>query len=214
MYEQFSAEAAKTGVDKRIEWVRAGAGATKVTQVGDYTFPPFARQPYTQLAKVYKAAGDENNARLVSITSQRDLRRYGRLNLVQRTSNWLVGILTDHGYNPWKPAFFILSIYLLSVFFVWQAQVNNDFIPVGSTAARHHVEASVCTRYYPCLSPVFYPVDAAVPFITLHQVDYWQFDAATGWGQVGRDWTDIATIAGWGLATLLVAALSGLVQKE
>jgi hypothetical protein len=73
---------------------------------------------------------------------------------------------------------------------------------------------SECTHSYPCPSPFVYPIDAALPLIDLHQVDYWQFDTSTSWGHAGRDWVVFATISGWGLATLFAAGLSGLVRGE
>ena len=210
VYEQFGSEARDVSAERRVKWVQVQQ--CKAQPCKAQPCKAFAPQPYTQLAAVYKAAGNEAEARRVLIDRQRDLGRFGNLNWFQKAWNLLLGTVIGYGYLPRRAAYGILFIYLLSVFFVWQASDHNDFLAVGSTAAGQHLRASQCTDRYPCLSAWEYPIDAALPVIELHQVDYWQFDANTCWGHAGRDWTVFATVAGWGLTTLLVVGLSSLVR--
>jgi hypothetical protein len=204
VYGQLSEHASSMGVGKRLEWIRL-----QTSKPGGY-----APQPYSQLAKVYRANGLDDEVRRTLIAKQRDLRRFGTLTRWAKAWNAFLGALIGHGYRPWRAGIAILVIYIASVGIVWNAQVHNDLIPVGSTAVgQAHLTARYCTDRYPCVSPLAYPVDAAIPLINLQQADYWQLNASTAWGEFARGWIDLATVLGWGLTTMLAVALSGLIRE-
>lgn len=204
VYEQVDSQV-KPDPDGRVDWIRLQTGAR-----GDYN-----PQPYIQLAQVYKAAGNDDEVRKVLIEKQRDLRKFGDLRWYRKTWNLLLGFFIGHGYRIWHAAVAILVVYGLSVGVVWMAMDHNALIPVGPTASNlHGLRVNDCTSRYPCLFPLAYPVDAAVPVINLHQVDYWQFDASTLWGRIGRDSLDLATFFGWALTTMLVVGITGLVRES
>jgi hypothetical protein len=168
-----------------------------------------------QLAQVFNTVGNDDEWRKVMIAKQKDLRRFGGLAKLQKLGNCLVGAVVGHGYRPWRAAFAIIFLYVVSFCLVLIAKDKNAFVAVGSTANQvQKLKPSICTSAYPCLSAFAYPVDAALPLINLHEVDSWQFNANDGWGQAGRDWTVFATVADWGLATVLVVGLSSLVRDR
>jgi len=206
VYAQFGEDAAKVGAKRRVEWIRVQTGAPGA----------YKPQPYVQLAQVFKAGGHDDEWRKVMIAKQDDLRIFGTLPGPQKVWNRLIGLTIGHGYRPWRAAYAILFLYVVSVLLVLGAKENNAFVAVGSTAANQvqKLKPSVCTNTYPCLSAFAYPVDAALPLINLHELDSWQFNANNGWGQAGRDWTVFATVTGWGLATMLVVGLSSLVRDR
>jgi hypothetical protein len=205
VYGQLSEHATGMGVGKRLEWIRC-----QTSKPGGYV-----SQPYLQLAEIYKANGLDDDARSVLIAKQQDLRKFGVLTRPAKVWNALLGTLVGHGYRPWRAAIVILVVYVLSVGIVWIAMAHNDLIPVGGTAIGHaHLTASHCTDYYPCVSPIAYPVDAAIPLINLQQADYWQLNSSTTWGAFTRGWLYLATVLGWVFTTMLAVALSGLIRDS
>ena len=193
-YDRLGASAAKFTVDQRLNWIR------RQTSQGAY-----APQPYAQLAQVYKASGNDDEVRETLIAKQDDLRKHGSLSRYGKAWNWLLALLIGHGYRPRRGGFFILAIYLVTVGVVWYAKDANDFVAVDSRSTPAPA-SSVCTSAYPCVSPLAYPVDAAVPLINLYQLTYWQPDASRLSGKLVRAEIDIATILGWTLTTLLAPA--------
>jgi hypothetical protein len=186
-------------VDDRLEWIRRQPG--------------FSAQPYQQLARIYREAGQETEARKVLITQQRDLRRRGHLPPFAYAWNAFVGATIGHGYRAWRAALILPVLYVISVGLVHVTADHDQFNAVRAQAGQT-VSATQCRSDYPCLSSWAYPVDEVVPIINFHQGDYWQPDAHQNWGRALRDWLFVATVLGWAATTLLVVAFTGLAKNK
>ena len=84
----------QASLKQRLTWI--GSEPRRAADSGNAVF---ATQPYEQLAKVYRLAGQDREARTVAIARRRDLRRYGNLTPYR----WAVDCLLDktirYGYQ-------------------------------------------------------------------------------------------------------------------
>ena len=76
-------------------------------------------------------------------------------------------------------------------------------------------------RHYEPLSPVAFSIENSLPLVKLGQIDYWGPDpsprATTStlhWGRLLFGFQRLQVLFGWILATLFVAAVTGIVQKH
>ena len=175
----------------------------------------FATQPYEQLAKVYRQAGQDTEARTVAIARCRDLRRYGDLTRSRKAGNWALDVTIRYGYQTWRAVVGLAAVYAVVPVIFWLAQYRTGLIvPAQNTAGLHPAPtAARCTSHYPCFSPVGYAIDTVIPLINVHQADYWRPNASApfGWFCVHVTWAAIGL--GWALATLVVAGYTGLVRN-
>jgi hypothetical protein len=74
---------------QRLDWIRHSHRPAMSTAPKG-----FAAQPYEQLARVYRQAGQETEARQVAIARRSDRRRHASLTRRQKLGNWLLG--QDH----------------------------------------------------------------------------------------------------------------------
>ncbi len=194
-------------VEQRVQWLRRAmvARCLKPDSGG------FLPQPYEQLAKVYRRVGNEEAAERIGLA--RESAHYRARSWPVKICGWIYGITLGYGYRL-RRAFLLLPVlYFLSLLIVHVAQNSNAFVPVEAHTGQI-VAAAHCTSAYPCFSQWAYPVDWVVPFINLHQTEYWQPDAHKAIGNATRDWLYVTTILGWAAATLLVGAFAGLARKD
>jgi hypothetical protein len=180
-----------------------------------WNVPPFAMQPYSQLAHVYRQAGQDDEARIVEIAMRRDLRKYGNLTPQQKTINWFLDATIRYGFNTGRALVGILALYFVTFLALIAAQHSNGLIIAADlNNPSLHPTAMHCVAQYPCFYPAGYAFDTVVPLINIHQADFWQISGhhSYGWAWVTGTW--IATSLGWLLATLLVVGYSGLARKQ
>jgi hypothetical protein len=67
---------------------------------------------------------------------------------------------------------------------------------------------------YPKFNNWVYSVDTFVPFVNLHQEEYWLPDASRPRGWFFRGYIWIHIILGWVFSTLAALSLTGIVRKE
>jgi hypothetical protein len=196
---------------QRLGWIRRShATATATTPT---TFPA---QPYEQLARVYRQAGQESEARQVAIARRNDLRRYGSLTRPRWLGNWLLDKTIRHGYRPLRAVGLLLAVYL-AVLLGFQCAQHHDsmIVPAKDTKAITPAPTALhCSPAYPCFYPAGYAVDVVVPIINLRQAENWRPNgqAPWGWALIIGGW--IATGLGWAFTTLAVAGYTGLVRKD
>lgn len=172
----------------------------------------FTPQPYEQLARVYRAQGQEDAARRIAIAKQRERGRARRrdgghaMNLGRRMWHRLFGFVLGFGYQPWRAAVLLAAVFLVCATAFGAAAHQGAIVPkdIKATAV-----AAQCTSDYPCFNQWMYAFDVTIPLISVGQDANWRPDAA---GYLAMFWA--GRILGWGFATLAVAALTGLVRKE
>jgi hypothetical protein len=207
-YGRFSGDHQAT-VEQRLEWIRSQYHRPAGSMV------EFAAQPYEQLAKVYRQAGQDDHARKVSIARRRDLRKYGNLNLYRRFGNRFLDTTIRYGYHTWRAGVALAVLFLIFWWLSARAQQHHLIAWAGDIPGLRSVpSAARCTSSYPCFYPFGYTVDTVIPLINVHQADFWGPDASTPWGVAFTVATWIATGLGWLLATLLVAGYTGLVRRN
>jgi len=218
-------------VKQRLEWVRGQYSQYKPRPTVHWTngimappviVPPparaaaedgrsFAPEPYEQLAKVYRQAGKDSDAREVAIARRVDERRYSNLNPYRKAGNWFFDKTIKFGYQTWRAALGLAIVFVAFLVMSLFAQHHHAIVPVGDLVVGVHPVpvATRCAPSYPCFYPLGYAVDVVIPVINVHQADFWGLD---GWGWVVGSWA--ATALGWAAVTLLVVGYTGLVRQQ
>lgn len=209
---------------QRLEWIRLQYPSVDTGPPGQKIYPAstsdkaraFAPQPYKQLAAVYRLTGLDSEARQIAIARRQDLRRYGNLPATQRLGNWLLDKTIKYGYQTWRAAVGLAILYLITVSaFLFAQHQRNLIIPSQAASIMKPAPTALhCVSRYPCFYPAGYALDVDVPLINIHQADNWRLNGSShlGWVWIGGTW--LATVTGWGLATLLVAGYSGIVRND
>ncbi|MGD9715146.1 MAG: hypothetical protein AB7V46_24280 [Thermomicrobiales bacterium] len=211
----------------RIDWLRR-----QRMRLGE-----FWPQPYEEVIKILRHMGHERDAKEVAIAKQEDLRRFGRLAWYTKSWSWILGHLIGHGYKPWKALIWIgvcvvigwcafqranelggmrpskERIYVDPCFSAANGDCNaKGWTPVLSFRGRalgHYLPAD-----YPKFNAFWYSLDVFLPIVDLHQESYWQPTAWNDGGASYRAFMWVFIILGWGLTTIFVVGLTGIVKKD
>ena len=145
---------------------------------------------YSELADAYRRIGRRADAREVGVANERRGREDGAL--FKRVWSYVLWKSVRYGYENWRAAVgLVMVIAAGSVLF----GINQD-----------HFVAT--TREPPCLSPVIYATDAAIPVLDLGQTRTW---TATGW----LEWIELAlAISGYALVAAVIAGLAGIFNRD
>jgi hypothetical protein len=197
-------------VRQRLDWIRS-----QYASIPSGAVTGFSTQPYEQLATVYQEAGQDSDARRVSIARRADLRSFGTLSWHRRVGNLLLDRTIKYGYETWRAAVLLAVVYAIFLVLAIVAQHHNILMPTQDIRdSRPYPVATHCTSNYPCFYPAGYAIDTVIPIINVHQSEYWAPDANLPWGWAWVASTWIATGLGWAIATLLVAGYTGLVRRQ
>jgi hypothetical protein len=195
-------------VEQRLAWIRSQYGQPIVNGLASTAgiMPvAYAAQPYSQLEKVYRAAGQHSQGNIIAVAMRRDLRQRGDLNWVPKFGNWLMDTTVRYGYQPWRALVSLAMVYIVVLVLACFAQHHKgSIVPVPQNAAgiQAKLSAQQCTSVYPCFSAAGYAFDTVVPIINLHQADYWRPNPSTPWGSVLLWFSTLGAIEGWALALL------------
>ncbi len=182
---------------------------------------------YLQLAAVYRARGDDVDARKILMERHSELIRRNRPERWQphyprrRTRSWrrFLGVTIGHGYEPWRALYFLLP--LLVAMAAWYARADGQDLLVPNDQVRN-VASSRCTSDYPCVQPLVYAADTLIPLVDLGQRSKWT-PGVTARGPSRYFFDDgrwlatatwVANVLGWIFATLIIAGFSNVIRKE
>lgn len=146
---------------------------------------------YSQLAGVLRSLGRGQDARNILIARERRRRR--EVNRLGKLWSDLLWIIVGYGYRDWLAGLWLLGFLIVgSVIFslAW---------PSGFEALKTPA---------PAFNPVAYTVDTLLPVIDLGQQSAWTPRGAFRW----ISWSLV--LVGWGLATAVLAALAGLLNRD
>jgi len=145
-------------------------------------------QPYEQLASVYRAAGQEQEARRVALAKQRA--RRGKLSLPGRVWGVILEATVGYGYCTWLAGLWLLGLTL------------------AGTLAFASGHATPIVDRPPPMRNIVYTLDLLLPIADLGQERSWRFEGTLQW----LGWTYV--IAGWVLTTAVVAGVTRALNRS
>jgi hypothetical protein len=170
---------------------------------------PGLTQPYQQLAKVLQAAGDVNGAKRVLEHMERRLSKSHDSWLVYALK-WCIGF----GYRPQKAIAGLLFIWFVGMLMFSYGNRVGVMVPSDREAAESLRSTTRLPYYYPQFSAPIFSLENTFPLVRLGQADKWQPNSARRDGMFLR-WTIWGqNLLGWLGATLVLAALSGIVRHD
>lgn len=203
---------------ERLEWLRR--------------VEPFTPQPYHQLATVFREAGNDRWGRDVLYAMEdRIWKEDGRLGA--RLGRWILWAAVGYGYRPLRAAWCLLLLTLLGFGLYRTANLAGQIVPTDEKAFLSFRNSNGrAPEHYPRFVPIVYSLESSVPLIKLGQVDHWQPNPSpqplTWSGPVWylrlRNFITVGEfliyfrfvqiVAGWLLATLFLAGVTGLVRRS
>jgi hypothetical protein len=203
----------------------------------DATVDPAGRryitQPYTQLASVYRAIGQDEQANDVLVARAERLGELAHPLSAQGLWYRYLGRLIGYGYEPFRAIKIGLAIIAMGAL-VFALGAHRGLMSETNLAERvlsSADESGIVSPTYPRFNALVYSLDVFLPFVDLNQVGYWipgEQLSKPGKGRncfmhIGRysvKWSSVLhaylwfqTLAGWTLCTLLAAAVTGIVQS-
>jgi len=196
-----------TSARKRLQWLERET--------------PFARQPYRQLAKVLREAGDDHGSRKVSSVMER--RTWEGRSLLLRPVSLMLRITIGYGYFSLRAIWCLLALVVLGVFVYERGYWVSSMVPTEKTAYDAFLARKPLPGNYESFHALPYSLENSFPLVKLGLQDKWapKQDEQAGdsalhqpspkflrwfrWGQI---------CAGWLLATLFVGGVTGLIRKE
>jgi hypothetical protein len=155
-----------------------------------------------------------------------------------RLWSWILRWTIGYGYNTWNAIIFSAVLLALgTALFSWG--YNHGWIiptgelktipaedPTTKTAGRlsrifdrfgspEDSEKQPAKDFYPYkpFSGIIYSLETLLPFVDLYQAKHWVPNAESGGGRALRWYLWLHTLLGWFFASMIVAGLSGVVQK-
>jgi hypothetical protein len=192
----------------------------------------YITQPYTQLASVYRAIGQDEQANAVLVARAERLGELSPPFSAQGLWYRYFGRLIGYGYEPFRAVKIGVAIVLIGTV-VFALGAHRNLMTETKLAERvisQENESGLVTRTYPRFNPFVYSLDVFLPFVELHQICYWIPGERNShprsrnclmhvgpfslkWSGVLRTYFWFQTLAGWTLCTLLAAAVTGIVES-
>jgi hypothetical protein len=203
-YDALASKETPRSVDNLLEWLKL--------QPEEH----LKLQPYEQLAKVYRLMGHEKYARTVLIEKHKELRRHGKLYRGSYIRNWVLDVTVGYGWQPGKALWFIAALIFIGMGLFWSA----DFIQVMQPSKeRVYLDAKFkktgeLPSQYPVFNPLSYSMDTFIPFVDLHQENYWLPNTNRHMGWFYRVYLWFHICLGWFFSTLAVLSFTSIIRKD
>jgi len=134
----------------------------------------FTTQPYLQLAKVLREAGDDDGAQQVLIAMEdrrwetKEDRRW-----TDPLVRWPLKLTVGYGYDPLRAFWEVLGLSLLGWIIYRRSYLAGNMVPTDKDAytAFH---SNGLPNSYVRFSPLLYSVENSLPLVKLGQADKWQ----------------------------------------
>ncbi|GJD40695.1 hypothetical protein OICFNHDK_3168 [Methylobacterium bullatum] len=207
----------------RQRWLRG--------QSRDDLFTRLRPQPWRHLAKVLASQGYEEDAHRIAIARRVAERHARETGWFLRCINWLLHVLADYGFNPWKAVGWSVVVIV-----VWAAVYTGaafesckagprlcqdgeifvrtaaaDFVP-GVTSSDEARDKLV--NLYPAFDPLAYSFDTFMPLFDAGTDRFWRVNTAT-WRGVALYYFSIAEqIEGAVLVSLIITGFTGLLTRD
>jgi hypothetical protein len=227
-----NASPGQTDATTASEQVASAANPPPTAAVVDPAGRRYITQPYTQLASVYRAIGQDEQANAVLVARAERLGELSPVFSAQGLWYRYLGRLIGYGYEPFRAVKIGVAIVLVGTV-VFAIGARRNLMAETKLAERvisQENESGLVTTTYPRFNPFVYSLDVFLPFVELHQICYWIPGERSSsprsrnclmhigpyslkWSGVLRTYFWFQTLAGWTLCTLLAAAVTGIVES-
>jgi hypothetical protein len=150
----------------------------------------YSPQPYEQLAARYRADGHDSEARYVLLAKQRHRRK--TRGIAGRIAGRLLDLTVGYGYRPWLALVWLGGLWAIG--YAYMRHVHPATIDSGLVGARW--------------SPALFTLDLLLPIISFEQEGVFAMAGPDRWVAAALE------LAGWLLATAVVAGLSRVLQRR
>ena len=199
----------------------------------------FTLQPYQQLAKVLRESGYSRGARQVLFEMEHRRRAREDNRWDQRVWGWILKLTIGYGHKSWRALWCLLGLIVGLAFGF--GYLGGAMVPSDKDAYATFEQRGEPPNYYPSFNALIYSVENAFPLVSLGVKDHWEpnpggvrtmpvlrcrvLQAMYGFSLCNwhpfriyapwilRVWLWFQILAGWVLATLFVAGLTGVVKS-
>lgn len=138
----------------------------------------FKAQPWRHLEQTFVEAGLSWDAEEVALGREALRAVSPREPIGSRIAGSLLGVLTGHGYRPWRSVWVFLAgctlMVLISVLAAGQCRLSGCQDQTVFVKSRlDGYDAKLVDAVYPGFDPIVYGLDTVVPFVSLGQADHW-----------------------------------------
>ena len=185
-----------------------------------------AKQPYQQLSKVLLDNADSSGARKV-LHSMESRERELNPSQFARFISAILGATVGYGYYPHRAFLLLLMIVAVGFFPYRGAFRKRAIVPCTPEAYATFVSSGETPPYYESFHASLYSFENSFPLVTFGQIAHWQTTAnptyickggaVSCWLVSPRrlEWFRAGQIVlGWFLATIGLAAVTGLIRKS
>lgn len=190
-------------VRERVDWLRTGLSAFRPEDDrGPDTrrwwrrwfgrtdrHTGYSPQPYEQLAASYRADGNVREARYVLLENQRHRRK--TLSLPGRLIGCLLDVTVGYGYRTWLALVWLAGLWAIGYWYM------SGLHPTP-------IDENLVGDW----SPGLFALDLLLPIIGFEQEGIWTMVGSARWVAAGLE------LAGWLLATAVLAGLTTLLQRR
>jgi hypothetical protein len=193
----------------------------------------YITQPYTQLASVYRAIGQDEQANTVLVARAERIGELAPPLSAQGLWYRYLGRLIGYGYEPFRAIKIGLVIILVGAFVFWIGARRNLMAEtkLAEQILSSDGQTGKVSPTYPRFNAFVYSLDVFLPFVDLNQVCYWipgeirtqprkSRNCLMHIGRYSLKWSTVLhsylwfqTLAGWTLCTLMAAAVTGIVES-
>ncbi len=182
----------------------------------------FIPQPYQQLAKVLREAGDDKGARKVLIAMENSRLEHGHQSVVQQVSQWLLWATVGYGYVPLRPLWYLGFLVLLGTSLFSWGHMAHVIVPTERDRG----------AWFEPFNPFIYSIENSLPLVDLGMAKRWRPDPnakpiALVWpfsetpsqtpaslGGFLRWYLWVHIMLGWFFSAMFLAGITGLVRRE
>lgn len=192
----------------------------------------FNPQPWLHAASVLRTMGHDEEAQELAIARRVRQRLAHSTPRFRRLVSWLLHLVSDYGFNPWKTVrisavcivLFALAYWALvqacGGFGVWSSQPGAcGDAPVLLAVRYGDVHPVFAGQAYPRFEPVTYSLDTFVPFFDLGSEGYWRANTRAYAGPWPVGWAlyvlvVIERFLGGILLAIAITGFTGLLTRD
>jgi hypothetical protein len=134
---------------------------------------------------------------------------------------WPLSLVVGYGYYPMRALLGLAILVLLGWGVYSGARAAGMMVPKDPQAYAYFKQNGKLPAFYEPLGPLVYSLENSLPLVKLGQTDYWRPDPAPAspaeWMNSPRflfGFLRLQILLGWILATLFIAGVTGIVQKD